>query len=352
MRRQDKRLKGIGRNSDRPGMQSYNDISIAVMIPCYNEELTIEKVLSDFKDQLPQARLYVCDNRCTDSTAALASGAGATVLKENRPGKGFAVATLMREIEADIYIMIDGDDTYPVDHVHDLIQPVLMGRADMSVGSRLDSSHCNSFRPMHRFGNRLVAGSINVIFDSNLSDIMSGFRVFNHHFVKSIPLLSRGFEIETQMSIQALYYQFQVAEVPIPMRERPEMSFSKLHTVRDGTRVILSIINAFKAYRPLLFFFCVSFLCAVVGLGLGGWAGFGTSTGTPRSDLVNIVSLILIIVAFIFMACGIILDTINHRIRELAQLISMRTHGNLNDSALKPRGSAGGEPVLDSHESR
>jgi len=293
---------------------------IAVIIPCYNEEATIAEVVHESRIALPNAFVYVCDNHCTDDTAKLALKAGARVIYEPHRGKGCAVARLLKEVDADIYVMLDGDGTYPLAHVQNLIEAVASGRADMAVGARRLEDRRNSFRPFHRFGNALVTGVINLIFRASLKDVMSGYRVFSRDFARSLPLLSRGFEIETQMSIQALYYQFRIVEYPVEMRDRPRHSPSKLRTFRDGTWVLLSIVNALKAYRPLLFFSLLSAATGMVGTML-------TAFAPSQADYFFMGGAFLLMAAIVLMACGIVLDTINHRLRELGQLVTQRTAG-------------------------
>ena len=205
----------------------------AVLIPCYNEELTIEKVIKDFKKELPDADIYVYDNNCKDRTAEIAKENGAIVRHEYRQGKGNVVRSMFRDIDADIYVMVDGDDTYPAEEVHKLIKPVAEGRADMVIGDRLTNGtyQKENKRHFHEFGNNLVRKSINVLFHTKLKDIMTGYRVFNKTFVKNMPVMSPKFEIETEMSLHALDKKFIIEEIPIIYRDRPEGSTSKLNTI-------------------------------------------------------------------------------------------------------------------------
>ena len=220
---------------------------IAVLIPCYNEELTIEKVVKDFKKELPQADIYVYDNNSKDKTYEIAKAAGAIVRRENRQGKGNVVRSMFRDIEADIYIMVDGDDTYPAEFVHELIKPVREGKADMAIGDRLSNGtyHKEIKRNFHELGNNLVRSAINILFKNNLKDIMTGYRVFNRMFVKNMPVLSPKFELETEMTLFALDKKYRIIEIPIVFRERPDGSESKINTFSDGFKVIkcLKIIN-------------------------------------------------------------------------------------------------------------
>ena len=217
----------------------------AVLIPCYNEEITIEKVIKDFKKELPDAEIYVYNNNSKDKTAEIAEKNGAIVRHEYRQGKGNVVRSMFREIDADIYVMVDGDDTYPAEEVHKLIKPVVDGEADMVIGDRLTNGtyQKENKRHFHEFGNNLVKKSINVAFKTDLKDIMTGYRVFNKLFVKTMPVMSPKFEIETEMSLHALDKKFIIKEIPIVYRDRPEGSSSKLNTVNDGIKVLKTIIK-------------------------------------------------------------------------------------------------------------
>ncbi|MCM1188870.1 MAG: glycosyltransferase family 2 protein [bacterium] len=228
---------------------------IAVLIPCYNEEQTIEKVVGDVKKALPDASVYVYDNNSTDRTAELASGAGAIVRREYRRGKGNVIRRMFREIDAECYLMIDGDDTYPLESAPELVGRVLEHNADMVVGDRLSSTYfTENKRPFHNFGNSLMRTGINRLFYTDIKDIMTGYRAFSYEFVKTFPVFSAGFEIETEMTIHAVNYNMQVENVVVEYRDRPEGSVSKLNTYRDGMRVIHKMLQLYKNYRPLQFF--------------------------------------------------------------------------------------------------
>ena len=223
---------------------------IAVLIPCYNEEKTVEKVVNDVKNALPEAVVYVYDNNSTDKTAELALKAGAILRHEYKQGKGNVIRRMFREIDAECYLMIDGDDTYPLDCARELVDKVLSHNADMVVGDRLSSTYfTENKRPFHNFGNSIVRGSINKMFKSNIRDIMTGYRAFSFLFVKSFPVLSKGFEIETEMSIHAIDKNMRVENVIIQYRDRPEGSVSKLNTFSDGFKVIKTIIKLYKNYK-------------------------------------------------------------------------------------------------------
>jgi glycosyltransferase involved in cell wall biosynthesis len=295
---------------------------IAVLIPCYNESATIASVVSDFREQLPSADIYVYDNNSTDNTAALASAAGATVVVEKRQGKGFVLQTMVRDIDADYYVLVDGDDTYPANRVHDLLAPLRAGRADMVIGTRLTHFEEKSFRKLHMFGNRLVVGTINVIFRTQLSDVMSGYRAFTRNLARSVPVVSRGFEIETEWTLQALYRNMVLSEVPVHYRERPEGSVSKLRTFHDGFRVLVKIFDLFKSYRPMMFFSLTGIIIALVGIIVGSIPTLEfLQTGKILHFPSAILAASLEMIAVVSFTCGIILDSINHHFRELAQLI-------------------------------
>lgn len=298
---------------------------VAVLIPCFNEEQTVGKVITDFRNELPTAKIYVYDNNSTDNTALVAKKAGAIVMGEKRQGKGFVVASMFEEIDADVYVLVDGDDTYPADRVNDLIIPIIKDEADMMVGTRLTDYGDKSFRAFHFFGNRLVVNLVNFLFGSKLSDIMSGYRAFNSKFVKSIPIVSRTFELETQMTLQALFYNYVIGEKPISYGKRPDGSHSKLNTFSDGFKVILTIFDIFKAYRPLLFFFLISALFFFTGLLVGSIPVIEfVSTGKIDHFPSAILASGIMILSFLFLAVGIILDGFNHRLRELFRVVTLR----------------------------
>lgn len=228
---------------------------IAVLIPCYNEEKTIEKVVKDAREALPEAVVYVYDNNSTDRSAKLAAGAGAVVRRERKQGKGNVIRRMFREIDARCYIMVDGDDTYPLEYARQMADKVLCEDSDMVVGDRLSSTYYQeNKRPFHNMGNSLVKRSINFLFQTEIQDIMTGYRAFSYQFVKSFPVLSKGFEIETEMTIHAVYNNMQVDNVVVNYRDRPEGSESKLNTYTDGLKVLGTIMRMFRQYKPLAFF--------------------------------------------------------------------------------------------------
>ena len=302
-----------------PRTKKETNKKIAVLIPCYNEELTVEKTVTDFKKALPDADIYVYNNNSKDKTKELAIKAGAIVKDEYKQGKGAVVRSMFRDIDADVYIMVDGDDTYPAEEVEELIKPVLEGRADMVIGDRLSSTYyTENKRPFHNFGNSLVKGLINFLFKSNLNDIMTGYRAFSKKFVKCMPVLSDGFQIETEMTIFALTSNMLVVNVPITYRDRPEGSESKLNTFSDGFKVLLTLFNLFKDNRPFLFFGSISIIIFIIGLLVGvpvinEFIKTAYITKVPSA----VLAAALMINAFLLFSVGIILDSIKNTKRYL-----------------------------------
>lgn len=238
---------------------------IAVLIPCYNEEKTIEKVVTDARNALPEAVIYVYDNNSTDRTVEIARKAGAVIRHEYVQGKGAVIRRMFREIDAECYVMVDGDDTYPMECAPEMVEKVLKYNSDMVVGDRLSSTYfTENKRPFHNMGNSLVRGSINHLFGCNIKDIMTGYRAFSYGFVKTFPVLSTGFEIETEMTIHAVFNHMQIDNVVIEYRDRPEGSVSKLNTYSDGFKVLFTIVKLFKDYKPMAFFSILSLLLAIL----------------------------------------------------------------------------------------
>lgn len=241
---------------------------IAVLIPCYNEEKTIAKVVADAKTALPEAVIYVYDNNSTDKTVELATKAGAVIRHEYMQGKGNVIRRMFREIDSECYIMVDGDDTYPIDCAREMVDKILTHNADMVVGDRLSSTYfTENKRPFHNLGNSVVRGSINHLFQCNIKDIMTGYRAFSYQFVKTFPVMSKGFEIETEMTIHAVFNNMQVENIIIEYRDRPEGSVSKLNTYSDGFRVLNVIARLFRVYKPLRFFSLLSTFLLIVSIG-------------------------------------------------------------------------------------
>lgn len=240
---------------------------VAVLIPCYNEEQTITKVVTDVRDALPEAVVYVYDNNSTDRTAELAGNAGAVVRAEYKQGKGNVIRRMFREIDAECYLMVDGDDTYPMDCAREMVDKVLSRNADMVVGDRLSSTYfTENKRPFHNFGNSLMRFGINKLFRADIKDIMTGYRAFSYEFVKTFPVFSKGFEIETEMTIHAVNYGMQIENVVVEYRDRPEGSVSKLNTYSDGLKVIRKMMQLYKNYKPLRFFGAICLLLMLAAL--------------------------------------------------------------------------------------
>ena len=286
---------------------------IAVLIPCYNESLTIEKVVVDYKNVLPEADIYVYDNNSVDHTDEIARKAGSIVRYEYRQGKGNVIRSMFRDIEADCYLMIDGDDTYPAESAKEMCELVLHGKADMVIGDRLSSTYFEeNKRPFHNFGNEIVRRAINVLWHpkKQIMDVMTGYRAFSPMFVKSFPILSRGFEIETEMTIHALDKNLLIQSLPVQYRDRPAGSESKLNTYSDGMKVLLTIFNLYRDYQPLKFFGSVSLLLAIVSLVLfvPVFTEFLKTGLVPRFPTL-IVSVVTMLAAFLSLVCGLILDT-------------------------------------------
>ena len=295
---------------------------IAVLIPCYNEAQTIEKVIKDYKQVLPDATIYVYDNNSRDETASIAQKAGAVVRHEYRQGKGNVIRTMFREIDADCYLMIDGDDTYPAENAKEMCELVLSGKADMVIGDRLSSTYfTENKRPFHNFGNRIVRFSINKLFHNEIKDIMTGYRAFSYEFVKGFPVLSKGFEIETEMTIHAVDKNFKLVEIPVNYRDRPAGSVSKLNTYRDGFKVLKTIATLFKEYKPGMFFGLIATLFLLISLILGApvFLEYFETGLVPRFPSL-IVAGISLVIALLLWISGVILSVIVKKHRQLYEL--------------------------------
>ena len=290
-------------------LEEIEGLSIAVLLPCYNEEVTIGKVVRDFKAALPGAAVYVYDNNSTDRTAEIAAAEGAIVRKEPRQGKGNVIRAMFEDIDADVYVMADGDDTYPADAAPAMVAKVLEGY-DILIVDRLSSTYFQeNKRPFHNFGNRLVRGSINGLFNAHVTDIMTGYRAFNFTFVKTYPVLSRGFEVETEMTIHSLNNNLRLYEMPIQYRDRPEGSVSKLDTVGDGIKVMSTIFRMIREYKPLPFFGGLGLIIGIVGIVLCGTVTFEfAKTGVVTHFPTLIGAVMLVIAGLLLIIAGIILD--------------------------------------------
>ena len=306
--------------------------SVAVVIPCYQEAQTIGKVIADFRRELPAANIYVYDNNCTDGTAKIATQAGAIVRREKRQGKGYVVAAMFDQTDEDILVMVDGDDTYEASHVHKLLEPILRGDADMTVATRLTNHGDNSFRPLHVAGNRLVSGIINWWAGANVSDIFSGYRAFTRDSVRHIPITVRGFDVETELTLQALYRGQVIQEIPAPYRSRPAGSFSKLNTFSDGFRVLLRLFLILKSYKPLTFFGGLGLLLLLLGTAIGSWPVYSFFTD-PQHTVHHLPSAVLaatlVLLAFFSLGVGLILNSINLRLLELEKMVTKSGNQNL-----------------------
>ena len=300
---------------------------IAVLIPCYNESKTIEKVIKDYQKALPEADIYVYDNNSSDDTDKIAKKAGAIVKYEHRQGKGNVIRTMFKEIDADCYLMIDGDDTYPAENAREMCDYVLNDNVDMVIGDRLSSTYFEeNKRPFHNTGNKLVRGLINSLFKSNVRDIMTGYRAFSYDFVKTFPVLSKGFEIETEMTIHALDKNMQLKEIPIEYRDRPEGSVSKLNTFSDGFKVLKTIGRLFKEYKPTIFFGLIGFLFLLISLGFGIPVFVDYfKTGLVERFPTLIFSGFMLMISILSFVCGIILEVVVKKHRQLFELILINT---------------------------
>lgn len=295
---------------------------IAVLIPCYNESKTIEKVVKDYKKALPEADIYVYDNNSSDRTDEIAKKAGAIVKYEYKQGKGNVIRSMFRQIDADCYLMIDGDDTYPAENAREMCNLILEGKADMVIGDRLSSTYfTENKRPFHNLGNKLVRLLINVLFKNKVKDIMTGYRAFSYEFVKGFPVLSKGFEIETEMTIHAVDKNFKLVEIPVNYQDRPEGSESKLNTYSDGFKVLKTIATLFKEYKPAAFFNIISIILFIISLimGIPVVSEYFKTGLVPRFPTL-LVACIVLMAALLLSVTGIILQVIVKKHKQLYEL--------------------------------
>lgn len=303
--------------------EEYIMATIAVLIPCFNESMTIMNVIKDYSNALPEAQIYVYDNNSTDNTADIAKKAGAIVRYERRQGKGNVIRTMFREIDADCYLIVDGDDTYSAEDAIKLVDYVLSEDADMVIGDRLSSTYfTENKRRFHNFGNRLVRMLINKIFNSDVKDIMTGYRAFSRLFVKNYPVTSKGFEIETEMTIHALDKNFNIREVPVLYKDRPKGSTSKLNTFSDGYKVLRTIARLFRDYKPYLFFSMI----ALLGIAFATMLFIPIlleylNTGIVPRFPTLIVSVTIYIISILMWICGIILEVIVNKHKQLYEIL-------------------------------
>ena len=321
-----KRTKKLATGTDAGDGGPYR---IAVLIPCYNEEVAVATVVRDFRAALPEATIFVFDNNSSDKTAAVARAAGAEVFEERRQGKGFVVRRMFTDVEADIYVLVDGDATYDAPSARRMIDRLLTDRLDMVVGNRVDQEVA-AYRAGHRAGNWLLTYSVASMFGKTFSDMLSGYRVFSRRFVKSFPMLSGGFEIETELVIHALELGLPVAEIDTPYYARPEGSTSKLNTWRDGFRILWTILQLYRSERPLIFFSVFAYALAILGFGLSlpVVITFWESGLVPRLPTA-VLSMGLIVMAFLSFSVGLVLDTVTRGRREIKLLayLSLRAPG-------------------------
>src|SRR5215467_1392462 len=306
--------------SDRFAPDRLAQFRIAILVPCYNEETAIAKVVADFRACLPQAAIYVYDNNSRDRTAEVARTAGAVVRGEKHQGKGHVVRRMFSDIEADVYVLVDGDATYDAPSARTMISRLLADRLDMVVGARIDREE-SAYRPGHRFGNKLLTAFVANVFGDTFKDILSGYRVFSRRFVKSFPALSGGFEIETELTAHALVLELPVAEVDTPYYARPAGSHSKLSTWRDGIRILGTIVKLYRAERPLSFFSAigVSFGLMSIGIVIPIFVTYLTEGTVPRLPTA-ILSTGLMMIACLAIACSLVLDTVTRGRREIKRL--------------------------------
>ena len=309
---------------------------IAVAIPCYNEETTVAKVVRDFHESLPQARIYVFDNASADRTAEAAREAGATVHYVPQKGKGAVVASILSNVDADYYLLADGDDTYPAENAMDLLTPLIEGRADMTVGQRLTQFTNDSFRPLHVFGNKFFSGMLNRVFNTSLTDVLSGYRGFTRRLADAMPAISTGFDVESEMTLISLGKGFVLQEIPVSYRERPSGSVSKLSTFRDGFVILFRILRILVTFKPRKFFTFLSLIMFVLSAAFGYFPVVEYFT-THYVDSVPkfILSVGLATTGVLFFCIGLMLSIINHRFENLENVMTRNLH-HIHKSLAEP----------------
>jgi glycosyltransferase involved in cell wall biosynthesis len=323
-------------------MSTEGNPRVAVIIPCLNEEATIASVLRGFREILPAAALCVVDNNCVDATARIAHESGAAVLRETRPGKGWAVRKAFKEVEADIYLLVDGDATYPLEEARRMLQPIIDGVADVVVGARLGAETGSEFHWINRLGNRILLGFVNVMFHTRLTDLLSGYRAMSREFVKQAPILSTGFELETELSILALERDFRAIEIPVRLKNRPPGSRSKINASRDGLRILNAIFTLLRDYRPLSFFGGAGVCCVILGVIPGVFVTVEfMEHGTVRVPTA-VLATGLVLSGLLLILVGVILTTLNRRFRELDHRLN-----RLEDEVRRPSLTADGANVAE-----
>lgn len=300
--------------------------AIAILIPCLNEALTVAEVVASYRRELPNAVIYVFDNRSTDRTAEIAAAAGAIVMYEPRAGKGYVVQSMFQRVDADVYVMVDGDGTYPASAVHDLIAPVVRGEADMVVGSRLHEGARSEFRALNRWGNRFFLWIVRMVFGVRVTDMLSGYRAFSRQFVKRLPLLTGGFETETELTIKALDRGFRIREIPVDLVPRPEGSFSKIRIAGDGLRIVGTIVGMLRDYKPLTFFGGLGALAVALGMIPGTiviieFIRTRYITHVPSA----ILAVGMVLAGLLLVAAGLILHTVVKHSQELQLRLQLMT---------------------------
>ncbi len=314
------RFGAVDRTGSEPdgGDTRLDQLRVAVLVPCYNEAATVAAVVRDFKASLPGAEVFVFDNNSSDATATEAAAAGATVVREPRQGKGFVVQAMFRTVDADLYVMVDGDGTYPAEAAPRLIEPAVRGEADMVVGSRLVAGTRSDFHPLNRLGNKLLRALLNLAFRVRLTDVLSGYRVFSRRLVRSLPLAGGGFEVEVELTIKALQRGFAIREVPVDLRRRPAGSASKIRIVRDGLAIGWTILSLFRDYKPLTFFGGLGLALALGGAVPGGMLLLDLArTGAPPPLVLAMVSAGLLAAGATLALVGLVLHAIARRFQEL-----------------------------------
>jgi glycosyltransferase involved in cell wall biosynthesis len=296
---------------------------IAILIPCYDEELTVAGVIEEFRAQLPGAQIYVYDNNSSDRTAEVSRAAGAVVRRERRQGKGYVVQSMFRQIDADVYVMVDGDGTYPAASVHALVAPIICDEADQVLGSRLHAHSQSEFKSINRFGNRLIRAALRWAFRVNVTDVLSGYRAFNRRFVKSLPLFGGGFEIETELTIKAAARGYRIAEVPVNLTSRPAGSRSKINIFRDGFLILNTILTLLRDYKPLTFFGVVGLLMFAAALAPGLAVAWLTDAERGARFAAAIVAALLSLGGMLSITVGLILHTLARRSQEFEHHISV-----------------------------
>ena len=297
---------------------------VAVLVPCYNEEPTVARVVARFREELPLARVYVFDNNSTDRTVEESGRAGAVVFTERRQGKGYVVQSMFRQVDADFYVMVDGDDTYPPEAVHALLAPVVAGEVDMSVGSRLHERSQSQFKRRNRMANRLVRSTLNFIFRVELTDILSGYRAFSREFVKGLPLFGGGFEIETELTIKAVERGYRLVEIPVDLTHRPEGSHSKIQFLRDGFLILNTTLALFRDYKPLTFFGGVGLFLLLLAC-VAGAAGLLRLGGAVPGTLLVAAAAGLFVSGLLSLTAGLILHSIARRSQEFEYHVRVLT---------------------------